>query len=463
MEGEISTFGWDTAFAVRIENVNKAIKSRGVSPKNFKTIDQSDAMVYCQGDFDDWSIVRGGDGGGVNVKIPILNITGQYKAGTGYISYSCKGASIIVTVRLNFFSTGDKQKSLKINPVSTTPDIPVVELYSADFHQNPVVPASAVYVIQGAIMGWCENNLDDFKHIFSIVDINDEADQGAWAFLKPTEVSYAYVDGDNDEDAFLGVLALTMGEPGGSLQQVLDKRIVQSGEEGAFCISRYLLLDKMVFPNLHALWNNLKPEQVNISDNMIQLKPNQSVDLPQVEHQGNWYTPMLQEFTFTVEGPQITVEAYTLTQIQDGVQAWCRTTNRYTIVKGMNKSGQTTMLYQQIGDTETFHGHYIEEWVEITDAILSVIVAIIAAVLVVATDGAAAPIIGIIGALLVGLIAVSPQIIGLIINNDSPSIDLLQENIYAPIVWTDSQDFTIQSVDLNGAIRFGGSLGFESQ
>jgi hypothetical protein len=38
----------------------------------------------------------------------------------------------------------------------------------------------------------------------------------------------------------------------------------------------------------------------------------------------------------------------------------------------------------------------------------------------------------------------------------------LQENIYAPIVWTDSQDFTIQVVDLNGAIRLGGALGFGS-
>ncbi len=34
-EGEISTFGWDTAFAVRIENVNAAIKNRRASPHGF--------------------------------------------------------------------------------------------------------------------------------------------------------------------------------------------------------------------------------------------------------------------------------------------------------------------------------------------------------------------------------------------------------------------------------------------
>jgi hypothetical protein len=461
--GEISTFGWDTAFAVRIENVNAAIKSRKVSPPHFSYTDPSDPKVYCTGDFGDWAVVRGGDGGGVNLQLPIQNVSGQMQGTSGYVPYSCAGASVIYTVRLTFFDTGQQQqKKLMVNPTSDSQDVPVIEPYSADFSQHPVNPAMAVYAIQAALMNWCTSNLGAFLHVFSIVDLNDEADQGAWAFLKPTEVSYAYVDGPTDVDAFLGVLAMTMGESAGGLQQVLDARIVQAGEEGAFCISRLLLFKKLIFPNLQTLWPNLQASQVTLSENAIQLNPNETVTLPQTEYQGTYYLPQLQKFSFTIEGPQITIEAYTVTDVQDGVQAWCRTTARYTIVKSTNKSGQTTLAYQQLGDPQTSNGHYIDEKVEITDAILAAVLALALAVLAALTGGAAAVVITIVGALIVGLIASSPQINGLIENNDAPAIDLLQENIYAPIVWTDSQDFTISAVDLDGSIRLGGALGFGS-
>ena len=459
-QGEISTFGWDTAFAVRIENVNTAIKSRGASPLNYTYIEPTDTSTYCIGDFDVWSVVRGGDGSGVNIRIPLLNISGQYNNGSGYTTYHCAGGSIIVTVRLEYFDVGESSKHLKVKPTSTSEDVPVIELYRADFSQFPVEPAMAVYAIESAIISWCTDNLDAFNHIFSIIDINDEADTGAWAFLKPTSVSYAYIDGDSDYDAFLSVLAMTMGESPAGLQQVVDKRIVQADEEGAFCISSLLLLKKLVFPNLQALWPNLKDNQVTFSQNMIQLNPNQSVDLPKTEYQGNYYTPKLQEFNFIIEGPQITVEAYTVTHVQNGVDAWCRTTARYTLVKGTNQKGETTILYQQLGEPESSHGDQIAEWVQITEDILGIIVGISSTVLAALTGGVAAPIIAIVGALLAGVIMVEPQISELIENDDSPAIDMLQENIYTPIVWTDSNDFVVETVDLNGSLRLGGNLGF---
>lgn len=461
--GEISTFGWDTAFAVRIENVNAAIVSQKSSPAGFSFTDPADAQVHCSGTFGDWQVVRGGDGSGVNVQLPLLSISGQMKDNDGYVPYTCAGASIIVTVRLTYFDTGQpNEQNLKVKPTSDTPDVPVVELYSADFSQHPVQPSYALYAIQAAVMNWCADNLADFEHVFSVIDINDEADTGAWSFLKPTAVSYAYVDGETDADAFLGVLAMTTGSPSGGLQQVLDTRIVQASEEGAFCISRGLLLSKLILPNLMALWPNLQATQISVLDDCIKLNPNQSVDLPQTEYQGNTYTPQLKQFTLSIEGQQVTIDAYTETDVQDGVTAWCRNVAQYTLVKSTNKSGQTTLAYEQLGEPQTSNGHYIAEWVEITDAILAVVLGVALAALAIVTGGAAVPIIAVIGALIVGAVALSPTIDGMIQNNDAPAIDLLQENIYAPIVWTDSQAFAVSSVDLNGSLRLGGALGFSA-
>ncbi|MGJ3262186.1 MAG: TULIP family P47-like protein [Salinarimonas sp.] len=464
-QGEISTFGWDTAFAVRIANVNAAIVARKASPTGFSYTDASDPKVTCEGTFGDWRLVRGGDGSGVNVELPVSAVTGVAPNGDSYAPFSWTAGSITMTVRLHFFddaadATG-KKKHLKVKHTSDEPSVPVVEVFGVDETILPS-PAWAMYSIQAALVAWCEANLADFAYIFSIADLNDEADTGAWAFLKPSYVSYSYVDGPDDEDAFLGVLAMCGTRSPAGLQQVIDKRIVPKGVEGAFCISRTLMLQDLIVPSLQRMWPNLKPEDLEIGDQQIQLKPNVSVDLPEVEHQGNIYTPQLKQFTFMIEGPQVSIDAYTETDVDAGVKAWCRSTNRYTIVKGTNKSGQTTLAYQRIGDPEETHGNIIAEWVKITDAILAIVLAIALAVLAVVTGGAAVPVIVVIGALLVGLVGFSAEIEGMIANDDAPAIDLLQDNVYAPMVWTDSQDFTVSAVDLDGSLRLAGALGFTS-
>lgn len=466
--GEVSTFGWDTAFAVRIENVNAAIAARKMSPTSFTYVDPQDPETHCSGSFGDWQIVRGGDGPAVLVELPMSGVTGRAKGRDGYSDYTWAGGSFTYAIRLEFFdagvdaTTGNRSMQLKAKPTSDTPTVPVVEFQSSSISTMPD-PAWTVYAIEAAVTAWATANLADFAYIFSVADLNDEADKGEWHFLKPTTVSYSYVDGDSDEDAFLGVLAMTTGRSAAGLQQVIDKRIVQGTEEGAFCISRTLLLEQLIQPNLLTLWPNMTADQLTVAEQSLSLKPNESVDLPQVEHQGTWYTPQLQEFSVTIEGAQVTLDAYTITQVQDGVQAWARTTARYTLTKGVNKQGQTTLAFEKYGpdpNPQVSHGHNIAEWVKITDAILAVVLAIALAALAIVTEGAAVPIIAVIGALIVGAIALAPTIEGLIINGDAPAISLLAANVYAPMVWTDSKDFEVQTVDLDGALRLGGALGF---
>jgi hypothetical protein len=459
--GEISTFGWDTAFAVRIANVNAAIAARKMSPTGFSYTSSTDPKVTCQGSFGDWQLVRGGDGGAVNVMLPVTEVTGVAPNGDSYSNYTWPKGSLTFTIRLAFFetSTGSTTQQLQVQPVGAGPSTPVVEYYSAD-ESIPPSPPWAIYSIQAALTAWCTANLADFAYIFSVADINDEADKGAWSFLKPSYVTYSYVDGYNDEDAFLGVLAMTNGRSPNNLQQVIDKRIVPPGVEGAFCISRALMLADLVVPQLLAMWPGLSVSDLTVGEQTITLNADATVALPTVIDQGNVYTPVLKEFTYTIEGPQISIDAYTETEVQAGVTAWCRTTSNYTITKGVNSKGETTLAYVHVGTPTQSHGNIIAEWVKITDAILAVVLAVALAVLAVVTGGAAAPVIVVLGALLVGVVGFSAEIAGMIANDDAPAIDLLQDNIYAPMVWTDSADLTVTAVNLDGSLQLAGSLGF---
>lgn len=461
--GEISTFGWDTAFAVRIANVNAAIAARKMSPKSFSYADPTNPNVTCAGTFGDWQLVRGGDGDAVNVMLPVSNVTGVAPNGDSYSPYSWSSGSLTFTIRLHFFETtpGAKTQQLQVQPNAAGPSTPVVEYYAADESILPS-PPWAIYSIQAALTAWCTANLADFAYIFSVADINDEADHGAWSFLKPSYVSYSYVDGYDDEDAFLGVLAMTNGRSPNNLQQVIDKRIVPAGVEGAFCISRALMLADLVVPQLMAMWPNLQASDLTIGEQTIVLNADATVELPVVIEQGTPYTPVLKQFSYTIEGPQISIDAYTETDVQAGVTAWCRTTSYYSITKGTNSKGETTLAYVQIGTPVQSHGNIVAEWVKITDAILALILAVALAVLAVVTGGAAAPVIVVLGALLVGAVGFSAEIAGLIANNDAPAIDLLEDNIYAPMTWTDSKDLTVTAVTLDGSLQLAGSLGFGS-
>src|SRR6185312_6635830 len=55
------TFGWDTAFAIRITDVNRELRKPGVCPPAFDATLPN--VCRCQGTFGPWQVAVGDDGG----------------------------------------------------------------------------------------------------------------------------------------------------------------------------------------------------------------------------------------------------------------------------------------------------------------------------------------------------------------------------------------------------------------
>ena len=75
-ETTADTFGWDTVFALRVDDVNKAIISGKSTPTTFSQ-SVNNGEVVASGTFTDWQICMGGDGKLLHLALPISSEIGR--------------------------------------------------------------------------------------------------------------------------------------------------------------------------------------------------------------------------------------------------------------------------------------------------------------------------------------------------------------------------------------------------
>ena len=84
--------------------------------------------------------------------------------------------------------------------------------------------------MQQAFNEWGNAHLEEFDHVFSVVNLNRLVDKGQWGFVNPSYSSYAYLDlGGSVDDSLFGVLCMTGGRSGKNLNQQAAFNAIPSG------------------------------------------------------------------------------------------------------------------------------------------------------------------------------------------------------------------------------------------
>lgn len=444
------TAGWDTVFAIRIEEVNKAIQRAGSSPAEFAADDAADKYSIA-GKFGTWQITTGGSNDTVILSVPFSHAKLTRPDGsTGTFSGTAP-----VSVKLAYLPTGNDvgegmtESALKVR-LTADGDDPVATV------QTPVFPDPQPNFMDGIavkalLQQWMTAHLDEFDHVFATVMLNRTADKGAFQWLQPTSHAYAYADFIEGGGA-LGVLCMTEGRSAKGLIPQLSGQAIPKGQSAAFLISGPRMMEKMLLPVMPQLFKNSKEGDFKLSSTGLSIvNANTGVTFETKEK-----TSHLHDFSLTLDVTQLALVATTKTEASPGIHAWCRSYEWMSVKLVTNSKGEQTLGYEKAKKAHQDHWTVANEGIKITEEILGAIAAILTVIAIIVTDGAALLAVGLIVGLVAGVMQLTTAIIQDVGNDDAPAITPMMLNAIASTTWADGKDFKLTGAGLSGSLQLSG-------
>lgn len=254
----VDTLGWDTVYAAPFPVVNSAIMADKTYPASFNYTDVTGVVI--DGTWASWQLVQGGSGSNVQMECVVEKGT---ISGLSQPDGDLTGSTIIIQVNLTqvedaskAFSDKTAKKGTGSAVVLVTDDKgegadPAVSVIATS--QYPHVTSQLFLDLINTVFGkyFC-GNISDFTHVFSIMMLNEEADNGSFSWLKPSAYTYAVGEpvGANIDDCVFGLLCKV---DGGKIlptdQQAVDIDALQNlptGANSAFLISAEKLTEHML-------------------------------------------------------------------------------------------------------------------------------------------------------------------------------------------------------------------------
>ena len=492
-----STFGWDTASAIRVDDANAEIARQGSSPTTFNA--SSDDGSTIDGTFGTWQI-ESGDGEIVNLRLPITAAT----LSSGGTTTPFSGTAH-VEVRLVYLkadpapttggptsgqpaTTGTSTTGTPTTGTTTAPATdpattdPPAKTGPHDLKVNATDPEATSLTgidyddppgfsddmsIQTCFQNWLNANIGDFDHVFVTVDLAHTAAVAGFQWLQPVDPGYAYVKRTGDVD-LIGVLAMTGTGTASGKTAELAPGVIPSGARAGLLISPARLLDQVIRKALLVAFPGTQDADYAVSVDGLELTLPAPVKLAQrTDSSGGHsytHTPTLESLTVRFEGERITIDCTTQTTITPGIFSNGHYYGVYQVALVNRKDGTQTLTFSQDPTADTICDH----WTTMSEAFTYVDYVVMAAglialiVLSILTDGVALLLAGMAIALLQGVWQVTPKLIALENEDDAPAIDPLVIDAAGAITWPGASSFKLTYVDLAGGLRLGGDPGFTS-
>lgn len=459
------TYNWDTVFSSKVPDVNKAIAELHSSPTNFSDHYSDDSGTSFDGSatFEDWQICQGGDGKLLHMDVPFTESSIQFDGGDPIAMGKGK---FVIEIRLHYLPhTDDKAtpntRTMKLvaKTTSTDPSDPVVSIVNASFETDSGIVAESC--LQTVFAQWINNNLDQFTHIFAVVDISDtiSADE-QWAFVHPSYTSYACLTLDNLEDCIFAVLTMSGGRTGENNVEQVSWTAITEGHRAAYLVSQERFLTDLIRPAMAFCYDGLSEDMMELTSDKqsLKLKDGLKVQLESVENDGETYDPVMDYLMITANNQELVISSRTMTDISPGITSECQATHFYNIELVTQGDGKQTLGFKESQEAVINHITHKSEGVIIGQIIAAIITAVGIAVATVLTDGAmcvvAAGCVGLVG----GVAIESPDIIAICGTDDAPPIDALIINATDPIRWPTYSGFTLDWAGLNVSLQLEGTL-----
>lgn len=348
----ISTNDWDTVSALTYAALNAAIVSQKSSPPSFSQ-DGSSGLIgpyTVSANFGDWQLVEGGDGQNVWMNLPmnsgkaIFNTLGQ--------NYTFSG-SVIIEIKMNYIpqpeSDNGTPHNLQVKTSSSDITVPVVSVEVIQLLPTDLDP-TVTEIIQGALVEWLTNNLQDFNQVFAVADLNVvlAEDEPNFQWLKPTHVSYAVTDKGSLDTSVFGVLAMTSNASAPTSHQVSPDTI-PAGNNGGFLLSQALFMNEMILPGVYMMFNGSTADNFIVNNDNSQVTNTVPLSFSLGGDDGSVYPTKVntQNFKITLLGKQLTVN-FTDLNYESGLGVY--THINYQAVYQVTMNDQHQLEMYMVGD-----------------------------------------------------------------------------------------------------------------
>ena len=424
----IDLFGYDTAFGISFTKVNEAIKKKGVTPKSFLHTHKSPenpkhaTIKTLTGEWDDWKVNAHSSGKNLTLTCPIKSGSYTYKHTTKNskgeenieeTTCNIKGKSVDIELKLEYLKEDKatytdktaltKKPGQQVNLVpklkseDPTDPIVVVKSISPDMLANPSDSAvidsddEKVY-IKSYFEHWFLENIKEFKHIFAIFIINQEASNPEYQWLKPKKVSYAVAAKDNDESgSVLGVMAVTdEGNKDATAYPQIDHRILDSSKgSAAYAIQTTSIVKNWILKGLLNTKLGTGESDFKLIENGLgYTNAKQIVWKDFKDEKEKQVTAYIDEGNFTVSivNNEIRMEFLNIHwEHSEGIIVHANYTEFYTLKlkSGVDKSGQAykNVLTAVHTRTPVFSMNYsVEDWKQKKDLIISISVGVVGSI-----------------------------------------------------------------------------------
>lgn len=467
-ENTADTFGWDTAFGIRVDDVNAAVVRAKSSPSVFTggTVDPlSGTKVEVTGDFGDWQITLGGGGKLIHMRTPVPKM--QMTAGSFDKTFT--NGWFVIEVELHYVPYGDQPSdadagtlhNLIVRSQKTARTTQQVVTVMRSSFSEPDYSGFSVD-IEAAMQSWFNANLHDFEHVFATVNLGRTADRGQFAFVLPTYSSYAYINGSTTDNSILGILSMTDNRSPDGLVEEISPNIIPEGGRAGFLISQERFLSQMVMPSMPLVYKGAEVRDFQISNDnaSIVLAGRKPISIATVTKNGKTANADLDDFRITTKAQNLIVNATTKATPSPGIYAYTKVTTTYQLQLHTTTSKKQTLFYKEVDHVKPQHWTKKGAGIEILNWVEDIVGALIVIVVGVLTAGAGLVPAALVVGILLGVANKIPDIIAAANTDAALPIDLLQFNCIDPLQWRDQKDFSLTSAQLNDALVLGGTPTF---
>lgn len=473
----VSTDGWDTVFAIRVEDVNRILEQAGGLPTKFSKegTDEELGLSYkLNGEFGAWRISSGSNKL-IHMKLPIKN--GAFELGAK--KYDLTGATVEIEVELildppappkelppNAPPDGTKHK-LKINTGSSDSNPhPVTFQRIEGIPNNP--GQSIIYIIGGSLATWLIENSHAVTNFFAEINLNNQLDKNdGYQWLRPTYSTYAYAAGLKSQDDVLAVLSMTeeRDPPTGSPSP--SATTIPRGEKAGFLISKTRFLEKMLLPNLPSLFLAGSNPKFKLDGEAGMILNDGILEMSSVHYGAIDYYPKMDVFEVAFNDGKLRIHAEMSVQISPGIVSYI-TVTKYKGINLVTKDGKQTLKIIDTDDPRDKSDHYtkVDPGLEIAGAVLAIVGALVGVIVGAIFKTAQAIILGIVIAIIFGLTEVTVRLISAITSEvgrmlEGATLDKLKDAAFNTIKWTGSDVFELTHASFEDCIQLAGNPHFK--